>query len=171
MAKYDDEPGFSFAKLAGADNYKKWAREMRYSLESAGLWDYTLSTAENPKPLPINLKSNDLNRFLIDEWIIDVQKIRVDLNLYILRVKVEVPTLFLLVCKQDFSLILFCSLDTTSLMLIKMYIIKHELLVELVNQSTSSITSCVNNSQQTVYWYDLVRTLLSLELTSKSHSS
>lgn len=46
----DDEPGFSIAKLAGADNYKKWAREMRYSLESAGLWDHTLSGEENPKP-------------------------------------------------------------------------------------------------------------------------
>ncbi len=33
----DDKPGFSFSKLAGADNYKKWAREMGYSLESAGL--------------------------------------------------------------------------------------------------------------------------------------
>ena len=57
----DDEPGFSFAKLAGADNYKKWAREMRYSLESAGLWDHTLSDEENPKPVAIILKGEALN--------------------------------------------------------------------------------------------------------------
>ena len=57
----DDEPGFSFAKLAGADNYKKWAREMRYSLESAGLWDHTLSDEENPKPVAIVLKGEALN--------------------------------------------------------------------------------------------------------------
>ena len=56
----DDEPGFFFAKLAGADNYKKWAREMRYSLESAGLWDHTLSDQENPKPVAIILKGEDL---------------------------------------------------------------------------------------------------------------
>ena len=56
----DNEPGFSFVKLAGADNYKKWAREMRYFLESIGLWDYTLSDTVNPKPVPIILKGEDL---------------------------------------------------------------------------------------------------------------
>ena len=56
----DDEPGFAFAKLAGADNYKKWAREMRYSLESAGLWEHTLSDGENPKPFSIDLKGKEL---------------------------------------------------------------------------------------------------------------
>ncbi len=56
----DDEPGFSFAKLAGADNYKKWAREMLYSLESAGLWDHTLPDKENPKPVAIILKDKGL---------------------------------------------------------------------------------------------------------------
>ena len=56
----DDEPGFSFASLAGANNYKKWAREMRYSLESARLWDHTLSDKVNPKPVAIVLKLKDL---------------------------------------------------------------------------------------------------------------
>ena len=29
----DDKPRFSFAKLVNVDNYKKWVREMQYSLE------------------------------------------------------------------------------------------------------------------------------------------
>ena len=33
---------------------------MRYSLESIGLWDYTLSDTENPKPVLIILKGEDL---------------------------------------------------------------------------------------------------------------
>ena len=56
----DDKPGFSFAKLAGVDNYKKWAWKMRYSLESASLWDHTLSDKENLKPVAIVLKNKDL---------------------------------------------------------------------------------------------------------------
>ena len=56
----DDEPGFSFANFAGANNYQKWAREMRYSLESARLWDHTVSDRVNPKPVAIVLK--DKNR-------------------------------------------------------------------------------------------------------------
>ncbi|MCJ1265893.1 hypothetical protein MMC22_005775 [Lobaria immixta] len=55
----EDEPGFAFAKLAGADNYKKWAREMRYSLESAGMWDHTLRTRVNPRPVPILSKTKE----------------------------------------------------------------------------------------------------------------
>lgn len=70
----DSEPGFSFAKLDGADNYKKWAREMRYSLESAGLWDHTLPNAENPKPVPILLKGNDFD----DDAKVDRQEKRAD---------------------------------------------------------------------------------------------
>ena len=57
----DNKSRFSFDKPAGADNYKKWAREMRYSLGSAGLWDHTLSDQENPKPVAIILKSKDLD--------------------------------------------------------------------------------------------------------------
>ena len=57
----DNEPRFSLAKLAAADNYKKWAREMQYFLESAGLWDHTLSDEENPKPVAIVLKAEALN--------------------------------------------------------------------------------------------------------------
>ncbi len=56
----DDELGFSFAKLADADNYKKSAWKMRYSLESARLWDHTLPDKENPKPVAINLKDKEL---------------------------------------------------------------------------------------------------------------
>lgn len=56
----NNKPGFSFQKLAGTDNYKKWAREMQYSLEFIGLWDYTLSNKENPKPMPLILKNKDL---------------------------------------------------------------------------------------------------------------
>ena len=56
----NNEPGFAFAKLADADNYKKWACEMIYSLESAGLWEHTLLNAENPKLLPIKLKGKEL---------------------------------------------------------------------------------------------------------------
>lgn len=60
MAREDDEqPGFAFKKLLGAENYKKWARQMRYSLESAGLWIHTLSVVENPKPALIILKKED----------------------------------------------------------------------------------------------------------------
>ncbi len=70
----DDEPGFSFAKLAGADNYKKWAREMRYSLESAGLWDHTLPDKENPQPVAIILKDKELE----DDVKIERQEKRAD---------------------------------------------------------------------------------------------
>lgn len=70
----DDESGFAFAKLVGADNYKKRAREMRYSLESAGLWDQTLSNVENPKPAPIGLKGEDL----LNEAKLERQKKRTD---------------------------------------------------------------------------------------------
>ena len=56
----DDKPGLSFAKLADADNYIKWAREKHYSLESARLWDHSLSDKENPKPVAIILKEKDL---------------------------------------------------------------------------------------------------------------
>ena len=60
MAREDDEqPGFAFKKLLGAENYKEWARQMRYSLESARLWMYTLSVTKNPKPAPIILKKED----------------------------------------------------------------------------------------------------------------
>ena len=34
---------------------------MRYSLESVGLWDHTLSSQENPKPVAIVLKGEALN--------------------------------------------------------------------------------------------------------------
>ncbi|MCJ1271382.1 hypothetical protein MMC22_011282, partial [Lobaria immixta] len=61
MGKSDDnKPGFAFAKLAGANNYKKWTRKMRYSLESARLWEHTLLDKENPKPFPIDLKGKKL---------------------------------------------------------------------------------------------------------------
>ena len=61
MSKFrDDESGFSFAKLAGTDNYKKWAQKMQYSLEFAGLCDHTLSDTDNPKPVLIFLKGEDL---------------------------------------------------------------------------------------------------------------
>lgn len=43
----DDEPRFSFAKLAGAEINKKWARKMRYSLESEGHSDNTFSDKES----------------------------------------------------------------------------------------------------------------------------
>ena len=56
----DDESGFSFAKLAVTNNYKRWAREMQYSLEFAGFWDYTFSDKENPKPVAIDFKDKDL---------------------------------------------------------------------------------------------------------------
>lgn len=61
MDKTDDnKPGFAFAKLAGANNYKKWACKMRYSLESARLWEYILLDGENPKLFLINLKGKEL---------------------------------------------------------------------------------------------------------------
>ena len=56
----DDKPEFSFAKLAGADNYKKQAREMRYSFKSAGYWDHTFPDEENPKSVAIILKDKQL---------------------------------------------------------------------------------------------------------------
>ena len=57
----DNEPRFSFAMLAGIDNYKKWAQEIRYSFESRRLWDHTLSDKENPKPVAIIFKGEALN--------------------------------------------------------------------------------------------------------------
>ena len=39
----------------------KWARETRYSLESAGLWDHIRSAADNPKPEPVVLKAKGLD--------------------------------------------------------------------------------------------------------------
>lgn len=62
IGKFDDnKPGFSFAKLEGTDNYKKWAQKMPYSLDSAGLWDHILSDAENSKPVAIVFKDKDLD--------------------------------------------------------------------------------------------------------------
>ena len=55
----DEEAGFAFDNLAGADNYKEWAREMRFDHESAGIWDHTLAEKENPKPGPIKLEGLD----------------------------------------------------------------------------------------------------------------
>lgn len=57
----NDEPGFSFTKLASADNYKKWAWEMQFSLESVYFWDHTLSDQENLKPVTMILKDENLN--------------------------------------------------------------------------------------------------------------
>ena len=70
----DDEHRFSFAKLADMNNYKKWAREMQYSLKSAGLWNHTLSDIENPQPEPIVLKGKDLK----DDAKFECQEKRVD---------------------------------------------------------------------------------------------
>ena len=56
----DDEPGFSFAKLTGADNYKKWVREIQHSLESVGLRNHIFSDTENLKLVAIVLLSEDL---------------------------------------------------------------------------------------------------------------
>ncbi|MCJ1424805.1 hypothetical protein MMC29_002693 [Sticta canariensis] len=56
----DNEAGFAFTKLAGVNNYKKWAREMRNSLESAGLWEHALPNTVNKKPIPIELRFEDL---------------------------------------------------------------------------------------------------------------
>ena len=55
----DDEPGFSFAELASADNYKKWAWKMCYSLEPGGLWDHTVIEEVNPQPVAVVLKDKD----------------------------------------------------------------------------------------------------------------
>ena len=57
----DDEPGFAFGKLAGADNYKNgYVRcEMRYAHESAGIWDHTLPENENTRPSQIILEVLD----------------------------------------------------------------------------------------------------------------
>ena len=56
----DNEPGFSFAKPIGVNNYKKWTREMRFSLESAGFWDHTFLDTENPKLVAIVFLGKDL---------------------------------------------------------------------------------------------------------------
>lgn len=56
----DNEPGFSFAKLIGTNNYKKWAREIKYSLKCAELWDHTVLAIENRKPVAIVLQGKDL---------------------------------------------------------------------------------------------------------------
>lgn len=60
MAREDDEqPCFVFKKLLGVENYKEWARQMRYSLKSSGLWIHIILVAENPKPAPTLLKKED----------------------------------------------------------------------------------------------------------------
>ncbi len=55
-------------------NHKKWAREMRYSLESARLCDHTLPDKENPKPVSIILKNKELE----DDVKLDCQEKRAD---------------------------------------------------------------------------------------------
>ncbi len=42
------------------DNYKKWTWDRYYSLESIGLWDYTLTDKKNYKPVAIDLKATEL---------------------------------------------------------------------------------------------------------------
>ncbi len=75
MGKFgDDQQGLSFAKLAYKDNYKKWAREMRYSLEFAGLWDHILREKKNPKPVAMILKDKELE----DDVKLEVLKKRED---------------------------------------------------------------------------------------------
>lgn len=62
MGKSDgDKLGFSFAKLTSIDNYKKWAQKIQYFLKFAGLWDYIFSKKENPRPVTIIFKGNNLN--------------------------------------------------------------------------------------------------------------
>ena len=70
----DDEPRFSLLKLADADNYKKWAWKMRYSLESVGLWGHTLLDRENLKLVAIVFKGEDLK----DDAKLECQKKRKD---------------------------------------------------------------------------------------------
>lgn len=70
----DNEPGFSFAKLVDIDNYKKWEREISYSLESTGIWDHTLPDTANLEPTPVVLKGEDLE----DDTKLERQKKRAD---------------------------------------------------------------------------------------------
>ena len=55
----DNKPGFSFAKLVSADNYKKLEQEMQYSLEFTRIWDHIVPNTENSKLAPIVLKGED----------------------------------------------------------------------------------------------------------------
>lgn len=60
MGKTDNnKPKFAFAKLASANNYKKWACEMKYSVKSAKLWKHTLLSIENLKFFAIKLKGEN----------------------------------------------------------------------------------------------------------------
>ena len=42
---------YTFAKLSGAENYKKWAREMIFALKDSGLWGYVDGTILRPVSL------------------------------------------------------------------------------------------------------------------------
>ncbi len=56
----EKQPGFAFKKLPDGENYKEWARQIRYYLESTGLWDYLLSIFTNLKQAPIVLSKKNL---------------------------------------------------------------------------------------------------------------
>ena len=54
MAKEDDTEttNFTFQKLHGADNYKKWCDDMQNTLGALGLTKFLKSNAKNPPPTP-----------------------------------------------------------------------------------------------------------------------
>ena len=54
MAKEDDTEttNFTFQKLRGADNYKKWRNNMQNALRALSLTKFLKSDAENPPPTP-----------------------------------------------------------------------------------------------------------------------
>ena len=56
-----DDVQYFFAKLKESTNYKKWAREMTFALQSAKLWDLIIDDRKQSRRLE-SRKNDDENR-------------------------------------------------------------------------------------------------------------
>ncbi len=52
-----DSTPYTFAKLSGSANYKKWSRKMTFALHKAELWGYI--TGNRKKPREFTAKKDD----------------------------------------------------------------------------------------------------------------
>lgn len=51
MAK--GESFYTFSKLMGSANYKKWSRDMAFAFQEAELWSYVTRAREIPQVIPL----------------------------------------------------------------------------------------------------------------------
>ncbi len=52
---------YTFAKLSGSANYKKWSRKMTFALQEAELWGYIIGNRKKPRELTVK-KDDDKDR-------------------------------------------------------------------------------------------------------------